>query len=108
MKEKIRPIYNELQGYLSQAPKNNLTSNEIWEQTNETIDELNKITETNEYEKFKIKSFTNNWQPSEQIVDISSYKQKLAGLINRLHGQFFNNEASPSNSSHGTSINVTQ
>jgi len=57
-KEDIRPIYSELQGYLSQAPNGKIElitytkGKGLWEQVNETIDELSKIT-GNDYSRFK-------------------------------------------------------
>ena len=56
-KEKIRPIYSELQGYLSQTPlpdKSDIIHDaSVWKQYNESIDELNEVT-TKDYSRFRI------------------------------------------------------
>jgi len=89
MKRKIRPLYAELQGYLSQASKKEggqLFEKTLQEQVNGTIDELNE-TSKSDYNRFKIQNKTINWNGIRKgVVDISEYKSKLAGLINRLYG----------------------
>lgn len=98
MKEKVRPIYSELQGYLSQAPKlestNVVFEKSIWEQNHLTIAELNDVTGEN-YDKFKV--IVQPWASSETGYALSmvEYRTKLAGLIARLHAQFFSEEQAP-------------
>ena len=57
-KKRIRPLYNELQGYLSQAPLATkatdwFPTNSQWEFVNHAIDRLNAIT-GKDYNHFKI------------------------------------------------------
>ena len=85
-KEKLRPIYVELQGYLSQAPDSEkagvIYDEPVWEQYNNTIEELKGVSE-HKYDKFKVvptaggSGFTR--------VNVINCRNKLAGLISRLH-----------------------
>ena len=75
MEEKIRPIYSELQGYLSQAPKlestiDRSTYSTLWTQVNNTIDELNKASAKN-YDGFKINPETQEQKGSRFTQFIS-------------------------------------
>jgi hypothetical protein len=93
--EQIKPIYGELIGYLSQAPNPEKVSvtrqSQIWEQYHSTIDELNEISEK-DYNRFKIDIVN---QSDSSYIDISVYRNKLSGLISRLHGEYFSNEPAP-------------
>jgi len=100
MKNKVRPIYFEFQGYLSQAPeleKGLIFEKEVWTQHNQTIEELESITSKN-YERYKIRPEPINWNgtPRQQIT-IQAYRTILGGLISRLHGEYFPDEISPIN-----------
>jgi len=57
MKEKVRPIYEELQGYLSQAPTikdvSYLRDAPLWQQFNRCFDELTSLTK-NDLSRFKL------------------------------------------------------
>ncbi|MCK4797630.1 MAG: hypothetical protein KAT05_09625 [Spirochaetes bacterium] len=112
MKQKIRPIYNELQGYLSQAPnveKNGLVFEpSIWEQHNETIDELNKVS-SKDYNRYKVEAKSTEWNGSfKLIMNTQSYRTKLSGLISRLHGEYFSNEQPPFSEMPNTVITQNQ
>jgi len=111
MKEKIRPIYNELQGYLSQAPdkdKGYIFQKEVWEQVITTIDELNEISESN-FDKFKPLPKSISWNGTmKQVIDSDNLRLKLNGLINRLYGQYFSDEISPFSGAPGTNIQMNQ
>lgn len=111
-KEKIRPIYSELQGYLSQAPKpknvyDNVDDSSLWNQYNETIAELNEISNDN-YDRFKIKEEELGKTDYGQLIQISTYRNKLGGLIARLHGEYFFDEPAPFSDMPNTVINQTQ
>lgn len=96
MKEKVRPVYSELQGYLSQAPAATIGyifEPSIWEQHNQTVDELNNVTSKN-YDKFKVE-IQRDHHNDERYMDTQSYRTKLAGLISRLHGEYFSDETPP-------------
>jgi hypothetical protein len=89
VKSKVRPYYNELQGYLSRAPEDNdrfYENDSEWQQINTTIDLLNTATEKN-YDRFKLT--LHRGANGFNFVRLTSYKQKLAGLINFLHGNTF-------------------
>lgn len=108
-KNEIRPIYHELQGYLSQAPeaKSNIVFGDkpVWEIYNNTIDELNTLTENN-YDKFKV--HPDPEYTEGEYVKIIDYRTKLSGLISKLYGQFFSDEISPFSGVPGTSIQMNQ
>jgi hypothetical protein len=112
MKENIRPIYSELQGYLTEAPPigehgNGTTSdNTLWQQFNGTIEELNQISEK-DFNKFKVTGIQNG-QFGNRFIKISEYRQKLGGLISRLHGEFFSDEQPPFSGMPSTVITQTQ
>lgn len=97
MKDEIRPLYYELQGYLSQSPTTEnqhvqaLYGESIWEQFHTTINELNQVTGEN-FDKFKITPLNGTLRP---FVRTSEYRSKLGGLISRLHGKYFSDEPSP-------------
>jgi hypothetical protein len=112
MKNKIRPIYSQLQGYLSQAPKGDVPmfhdDDAISNQYNQTIDELNEIT-SKDYGRFKVKSNPDNYGDvrSSYIVPLS-YRTNISGLISRLHGEYFSDEPPPFSGMPSTVINTTQ
>lgn len=94
IKEKVRPIYSELQGYLSQAPKDEkraIYSESAWVMVNNSIEELNQKT-SNDYGKFKISPLHGQLG---LFVRIEEYRAKLGGLISRLHGEYFFDEPPP-------------
>lgn len=95
-KEKIRPIYSEFQGYLAQAPSDEkipyIYEGNFWEQHNITIDELNSLTDKN-YDKYKLTPIMLN--SKRLVITRNMYRQKLGGLIARLHGEYFKDEPVP-------------
>lgn len=111
MKNKIRPIYSELQGYLSQAPsgdKGLIFEESIWNQHNQTIDELNAVSGKN-YDRYKVEVKNINWNRTPKcVIDSQSYRIKLGGLISRLHGEYFSDEQPPFSGMPTTVINTTQ
>jgi len=114
MKDKIRPIYSELQGYLSQAPKlesplDGSSDKTPWTQVNNTIDELNSISGKN-YDSFKLNPEFMNQKGMipHYFIKISAYRSKLAGLIARLHGEYFSDEPAPFSGMPSTIITQTQ
>ncbi|HUU16593.1 MAG TPA: hypothetical protein VMW72_05545 [Sedimentisphaerales bacterium] len=96
-KEDIRPIYSELQGYLSQAPEEAkirlIDDDNLWNQANQAIDELSRIS-GEDYNRFKITP--RRIRSSARLVaDVGTYRAKLGGLISRLHGKYFSDEPAP-------------
>jgi len=109
IKDKIRPIYSELQGYLSQTmqPKNSsdiISDDAFWNQYNKTIDELNSVSGNN-YDRFKIQPIKGQYQ---EFVRILTYRNKLGGLISRLHGEFYLDDPVPFSGMPATVISQTQ
>ena len=119
--EKIRPIYFELQGYLSQVPEvkglnDPLYDSSIWMQYNQAVDQLNEVSGV-DYSRFKVEPRTSKARrssegrlisPEYEFVNIVSYRQKISGLISRIHAEFFPKEAPPFGSTPSTIISQTQ
>jgi len=108
--EDIRPIYHELQGYVSKAPSSDGVSYihdaELWESANQAIEELNKIS-GEDYNRFKMVP-QKRGQGTGYILEQNTYRGKLAGLIARLHGQYFASEPAPFSGMPSTVISQTQ
>ncbi|MCP4261932.1 MAG: hypothetical protein GY774_31185 [Planctomycetes bacterium] len=93
-KEKIRPIYSQLQVFLSRSPKVKYTdeyihNSTLWEQYNSTIDKLNNFSGRH-YEYFKVHPITAGGM---KYMKLAKYRRKLLGLISELHVEFFSDEA---------------
>jgi len=106
-REEIRPLYSELQGYLSQAPAATekwlfIHDPSIWEQVNRIIDELSGITKS-DYERFKMAL-----AHGERSLPLTTYRARLGGLISRLHGKYFSDEPAPFSGMPSTVITQTQ
>jgi hypothetical protein len=112
-KEDIRPIYQELQGYLSQAPGGDkirlIYDDNLWKQVNQAIDELNSIS-GEDYNRFKMrtKQIRQGREGTCNVVDVGTYRSKLGGLISRLHGKYFSDDVAPFSVMPSTVITQTQ
>ena len=109
MKDKIRPIYQELQGYLSQTPLpemgyEGVTEASLWDQINQSIDELNEISSKN-YDKFSISPKRSR---TGDFIVLVAYRTKLGGLIDRLHAEYFSDEPRPFSGAPTTIITQEQ
>jgi hypothetical protein len=111
IKNEIRPLYSEFQGYLSQAPKT--PENEpwlamhdevVWEQYNDALNLLSKKTQKS-YDRFKIVPKQGQGGP---LLAINTFRQKVGGLISNLHGEYFSDEPPPFSGMPSTIINQTQ
>lgn len=104
-KEKIRPLYSELQGLLSQAPEPELpgagnifkVSSQILTHYNDVVENLSRFTDDENYLRFIVK---------EDYPSV--YRSQLSGLISRLHGKYFSNEPAPFSGMPSTVISQTQ
>lgn len=109
-KEKIRPTYSELQGYLAQAPRDEkqyalLTGEYTWEHYHSAIKELNDITEK-DYDRFKVSPRRN--EDYGPFITIGEYVTRLGGLISRLHAEYFADEPAPFSGMPSTIITQQQ
>lgn len=105
MKEKIKPIYSELQGYLSQIPnKSDSYAQELWNQPNKAIDELITIS-GKDYSRFKTSPLQGQLG---QFIRVESIRTNLGGLISKLYGEYFSDEQPPFSGMPSTIINQTQ
>lgn len=112
MKEKIRPLYTELQGYLAQAPEakdsiTNIFDASIWGHYNVAVDEAIKLTSDATYERFKIQE-SDLRGDQRSMIRVSLYRQKLVGLIGRLYGTYFSDESAPGTGIPGMVIQQSQ
>ena len=107
--EKIKPLYGELQGYLSQVPVPKEPGEiaidaSVWNQYNHSVDLLNEISEE-DFSRFKI-------QPSKGVygeyIPILWFRLKLAGLILHLHRKYFSDEQAPFSGMPTTVITQSQ
>ena len=110
-KEKLRPLYLELQGYLSQAPSLSdkgalhIYDKFIWEQYNGTIELLQEIS-GKDYNRFII--FPQGASDRAKGISRIVYRQKLGGVINLLYGEYFSEEQAPFSEGPNTIINQNQ
>lgn len=109
--KKVRQLYSELQGRLSQAPtfsKENYGKtydSGLWNQLNTIVDLLNELTK-NDYNRFKLNPENDeNWGP---FIKLSEYRSNLNALIMNLHAEYFGDEPSPFGGSPHTVVTQTQ
>ncbi len=94
----VRPYYSELQGYLSQARtikgagQDSIYTKTVWEQMNSVVELLNTII-PNAYDRFYIQPMKDSMLGN--FVPLELYRQKLGGLISKLHAEYFSNEPPP-------------
>ena len=108
MKDKVRPFYEELMGYLSQAPtlkeSSYLKDESLASQLHNCIDQLNQIT-GQDYSRFKVMVHPDG---DDSYVQNTEYRSKINGLIMNLHAQFFSDEPSPFSGSPSTVVHQNQ
>ncbi len=96
-KRELKAIYSELRGYLAQAPdikyEYPIHEESVWEQYNAAVNLLNEIS-GKDYSHFSIKpeQSPSSTRPS---IGIIAYRNKLGGLISKLHGEYFADEPNP-------------
>ena len=104
-KDNLRPLYSELQGLLSQAPKAEWLGKVehlkvpklILDHYNECVNNLINFTQDDHYARFFVED------------DIPSiYRTKLSGLILRLYGKYFSDEQAPFSGTPSTVISQSQ
>lgn len=106
-KTAIRPIYREMQGYLSQAPmaeKTRVVGHALFERYNARVRALAAIM-GEDLQDFIIPGFQDE---DETYAETDEYRQVLGGLISHLHGRFFSDEPSPFSGHPGTIISQSQ
>jgi len=96
-KEKIRPVFEELQGYLQRAGALDVYNHEIWQHYHRVIALLNELS-GEDFSRFRITIIPPN--PYQHVslpehMDPGEYTAKLTGLIRYLHCKYFRDEPSP-------------
>jgi len=112
--EKVRPIYGELIGYLSQIPlaeKSNFLyepDTKIAEYINITIDELSGVT-GQDFSKFKTETeyYDDGYSKGNQ-VSVMELRTKLNGLIMRIYATYFSEENPPFGGNPNIVVNQSQ
>jgi len=94
-KSLLKPLYQELQGYLSQTPlpkdlADFTSEKSVWEQYNQTVDILSDTT-NEDFARFKVTPEGDEY-PS---LNITGYRQKVGGFISFLHAKYFSDEQAP-------------
>lgn len=105
----VRPYYEELIGYMAQAPSLERISylrNEhaMWNQYHSAIDKLQEIT-GDDFERFKVTTWNDI---DDLVVNNTEYRTKLNGLIMHLHAKYFHDESTPFGGAPSTVINQSQ
>ena len=109
IKSKIRPYYYELQGYLSQTPLPQeqfeiCTDDDAWINYNQIVQTLSEIT-SDDYSRFIIKP---KQLEGENVVNLITFRQRLGGIINWLHANYFTDENRPFSGSPQNVITLRQ
>jgi len=108
MKEKVRPIYEALQGCLSSAPlakeQAYILESPIWEHYHRYIDKLGQLT-GEKFDEYKVLPFSDAEYTKISVLD---YRTKLNSLIMALHGKFFNDEPPPFSGAPGVVVSQLQ
>ncbi|UCB56542.1 MAG: hypothetical protein JSV30_04855 [Candidatus Omnitrophota bacterium] len=110
-KENLRPLYSELQGYLSQAPGIPENPNvyiydkSVWEQYNNCVSLVSQ-TSGKDYNRFCVNP--QRLPSGNEALPLITYRQKLGGLITNLHGEYFANEPAPFSGGPNTVISQSQ
>jgi hypothetical protein len=96
-KEELKPIYEELQGYLQQADMADAYNHELWQNYHRVIALLNELSDE-DFNRFQVTIIPHNTYqhvPLPEHVDPGEYKAKLTGLVRYLHAKYFPNEPHP-------------
>jgi len=109
-KTSLKPLYSEFQGYLAQAPKLEraneiIPDKSLWNHFNKAVDLLIKATGKQDYDRFKVEP---EGDQDYSYISVNTYRQKLSGLISRLHVEYFSNEPAPFSGMPSTVITQTQ
>jgi len=110
LKEKVRPIYLELMGYLTQTPPSDkiysLHEESLWQNLNTAIEELNQATGKN-YDKFKVVARYSEFGTHRLQVPNDEFRSKINGLIMNLYGEFFPEDSQPFSGQPSMVVNQT-
>jgi hypothetical protein len=111
-KEEMKLLYRELQGYLAQAPELGdplgavSLEESVWNHYNEAVNLLNAIS-GKDYSRFLIRPET-DINKQFRSARLSTYRQRLGGLISRLRAEYFADEPNPLEVAPQTMISQTQ
>lgn len=99
MKDKIRPYYSRLQGYLSQAPTlessyTSMYAQPLCDSVNQTIDKISQIS-GNDYAVHRFEGADLDRDTSSPQIRVATVRGKLGALIAELHGTFYLDEPAP-------------
>ncbi len=110
IKQKVQPIYKQLQGYLGQAPtaeKGYYEYNSFyWTTLNNCIEQLNKIT-GDDYSQFQVTVIPMQ-EGDDEKIERNEYRMQINGLIMYLKGTYFPEESDPFGGNPLVSVNQSQ
>ena len=101
-KEKIRPLYKRLCGYLSEV-SDDFIKEDVWQRYNQTVDQISIVCEKNyTFHKIIPKALRNG----HLSVYGNSFRTTLSGLITELEATYFHDETQ--NQAYTTGIHISQ
>lgn len=106
--QRLKPLYQELQGYLAQAPPegdrdNWQTGDEYCDPFNSVVKEVIEITADESYSRFHY------YEKATGSFEASVYRTKLNGMIAHLHANYFQVDPMPfSGGEQSTSMLIQQ
>lgn len=111
-KQEIKAIYGELMGFLSQTPPQPMDKPEIslydeaiWTHYNKRIQSLNDLT-GKDYSDYILKP--NHSSSFGAYINLLTYRNKLGGIISRLHAEYFEEMAEPFSGKPSIVVNQNQ
>ena len=109
-KSRVLPVYKELKGLLAQAPEDkgqNTYDSDLWEKSNLLIDELKDSTQSEIYEKYRLKPLPSK-SSGKGYLSVATYRGLLNALIMRLQGVYEFENQDPFSGSPSTVMNQYQ
>lgn len=105
IKNKIKPLYGELIGFMAQAPNAPyMRDSGLWNHFHGLIEQLSQLTGNN-YERFKLTVHPDGHSP---YVRGNEYRSSLNGLIMNLYSSYFSSENQPFSGSPQTVVSQNQ
>jgi hypothetical protein len=104
--KKIRALYGELQGILSQTPMDRyLLDEEIWNRYNNVVKLITEAT-GEDYDRFMVKP--QELGDGEKALSNTVFRQTCNGLIMSLHGEYFQSQTPPFSGPRSSTVLVNQ
>jgi hypothetical protein len=103
--KKIKALYGELQGILSQTPNDRyLSDEEIWNRYNNVVKLVTEAT-GEDYSRFSVKP--KEMRDGSFSLSNTVFRQTCNGLIMSLHGEYFGDDIPPFSGPRPSNVNVS-